>query len=299
MKVNYPDKPLLNFDYLPFPKIATGKVREVFDLGDSYLMVASDRISAFDVVFNEGLCGKGILLTQLSLFWFEKIGQFVRHHLVEDHDERVEALVSKCPELAGRIMIVKKLKPLKIEAIVRGYLAGSAWMDYSKTQSILGYDLPNNLRESSQLPRPLFTPTTKAQTGHDIPISLKKAGEIVGEATLERVKGLSLEIFNFASKKAEKRGLILADTKFEFGLDDAGELYLIDEILTPDSSRYWFKDSYVEGVGQDPVDKQFIRNYLNTLEWDKKPPAPKLPDSVLSETLARYEKAYACITNEQ
>lgn len=298
MKFTYPEKPLLSVDYLPFTKVATGKVREVFDLEDAYLMVASDRISAFDVVFNEGLSGKGILLTQLSLYWFEQIGGFVQHHLVENHSERVKELVNKHPELNGRIMVVKKLKPLKIEAIVRGYLAGSAWLDYKKTQSILGYDLPNNLLESSQLPRPLFTPTTKAQTGHDIPISLNKAGEIVGKEVLDKVEALSLKIFNFASEKVQRSGLILADTKFEFGLDDQGNLFLIDEVLTPDSSRYWFKENYVEGIGQDPVDKQFIRNYLNAQNWDKKPPAPKLPESVLSETLKRYEKAYSFIATD-
>lgn len=298
MKFSYPDKPLLSVDYLPFPKVATGKVREVFDLEDAYLMVATDRISAFDVVFNEGLSGKGILLTKLSLYWFDQISSIVQHHLVEDHASRLSDLTEKYPELEGRIMVVKKLRPLKIEAIVRGYLAGSAWLDYQKTQSILGYDLPNNLVESSKLPCPLFTPTTKAQTGHDIPISLNKAGEIVGKKVLEQVEALSLDIFNYASEKVSKSGLILADTKFEFGLDDQGDLFLIDEVLTPDSSRYWFSEHYVEGVGQDPVDKQFIRNYLNAQNWDKKPPAPKLPDSVLNETLERYEKAYAYIASD-
>ena len=297
-ELKYPSIPLLSIDHLPFTKIATGKVREIFELEDAYLMVATDRISAFDVVFNEGLAGKGILLTQLSLFWFDHLGKIVKHHLVKDHAEQVAILVEKFPELYGRIMLVKKLKPLPIEAIVRGYLAGSAWVDYKKNKNILGYELPNNLRESSPLPRPLFTPTTKAQTGHDIPISLIKAAGIVGDTVLDKVEDLSLKIFNKASEHLVSCGLILADTKFEFGLDDQGELYLIDEVLTPDSSRYWLKESYSEGFPQDPIDKQFIRNYLNGLTWNKKPPAPTLPQSVLDETLELYENAYHSITGQ-
>ena len=297
-ELKYPSNPLLSIDHLPFPKIATGKVREIFELDDAYLMVATDRISAFDVVFNEGLSGKGILLTQLSLYWFDHLEQSVRHHLVEDHSARVASLVKQFPELYGRIMIVKKLKPLPIEAIVRGYLAGSAWGDYEKNKNILGYDLPNNLVESSPLPKPLFTPTTKAQTGHDIPISVAKAAGIVGDSILDQVEAWSLKIFNKASERLASCGLILADTKFEFGLDEKGELYLIDEVLTPDSSRYWLKENYVEGTAQEPVDKQFIRNYLNELDWNKKPPAPQLPQSVLDETRARYESAYRTITGQ-
>ena len=294
---SYPEKPLLSIEHLPFPKIASGKVREIFDLEDAYLMIATDRISAFDVVFSEGLSGKGILLTQMSLYWFDQLSSMTRHHLVENHEDRCKIISDKFPELTGRMMIVKKLKPLSIEAIVRGYLAGSAWNDYQKNQTILGYELPAGLVESSRLEQPLFTPTTKAQSGHDIPISVNKAKELIGHSILENVQNLSLNIFQFATKQLDRCGLILADTKFEFGLDEKNQIYLIDEVLTPDSSRYWFKENYVEGEAQDPVDKQFIRDYLNTIDWDKRPPAPALPSSVINETLKRYEKAYQLITS--
>ena len=294
---SYPEKPLLSIDHLPFTKVARGKVREIFDLEDAYLMIATDRISAFDVVFNEGLSGKGILLTQMSLYWFDRLASITRHHLVEDHQARCKIISDQFPELTGRIMIVKKLKPLTIEAIVRGYLAGSAWKDYQKNQTILGYELPSDLMESSRLEQPLFTPTTKAQSGHDIPISVNKAKELIGHSILEKVEELSLNIFDYATKQLEQCGLILADTKFEFGLDEDNQIYLIDEVLTSDSSRYWFKDNYVEGEPQEPVDKQFIRDYLNSIDWDKRPPAPDLPNSVIQETLKRYEKAYQLITS--
>lgn len=294
---SYPEKPLLSIEHLPFPKIASGKVREIFDLEDAYLMIATDRISAFDVVFSEGLSGKGILLTQMSLYWFDQLSSMTRHHLVENHEDRCKIISDEFPELTGRMMIVKKLKPLSIEAIVRGYLAGSAWNDYQKNQTILGYELPAGLVESSRLEQPLFTPTTKAQSGHDIPISVNKAKELIGHSILENVQNLSLNIFQFATKQLDRCGLILADTKFEFGLDEKNQIYLIDEVLTPDSSRYWFKENYVEGEAQDPVDKQFIRDYLNTIDWDKRPPAPALPSSVINETLKRYEKAYQLITS--
>ena len=296
MEYTYPDKALLKIEHLPFPKVASGKVREIFDVGDAFLMVATDRISAFDVVFNEGLNGKGILLTQISLFWFGRLKSIDQHHLVNDHDARCAVLTERYPELSGRIMLVKKLKPLCIEAIVRGYLAGSAWSDYQKNHSVLGHELPNNLLESACLKDALFTPTTKAQSGHDIPISHNKAKELIGATIFDQVKELSLSIFSEATNLLERCGLILADTKFEFGLDEDGQVYLIDEVLTPDSSRYWFKDQYEEGKAQDPVDKQFIRDYLNRIDWNKKPPAPSLPKSVLSETLERYERAYQLIT---
>lgn len=296
MKSAYPDKALLKIEHLPFPKVASGKVREIFDLGDSFLMVATDRISAFDVVFNEGLSGKGILLTQISLYWFKRLTSIKRHHLVDDHEARCSVLTERYPELKGRIMVVKKLKPLSIEAIVRGYLAGSAWSDYQKNHSILDHELPHNLLESARLEKALFTPTTKAQSGHDIPISHNKAKDLIGAGIFDQVHQLSLSIFREASDLLQECGLILADTKFEFGLDENGQVFLIDEVLTPDSSRYWFKEHYQEGTKQDPVDKQFIRDYLNRIDWNKKPPAPQLPESVLKETLERYESAYQLIT---
>lgn len=295
--INCTKEPILSFDELPFKKVASGKVREIFDLGDAYLMVASDRISAFDVVFDEGLYGKGILLTAISLIWFEKISSMISNHLVDDHETKCNDLSKQYPFLSGRIMIVKKLKPLSIEAIVRGYLSGSAWIDYKKNKSVLGYNLPNNLFESSKLDFPIFTPTTKAQSGHDIPISINKASELIGEDNLKHIQKTSIEVFNFASNIVKRCGLILADTKFEFGLDDYGNIFLIDEVLTPDSSRYWFKKTYKVGQKQDPLDKQYIRDYLNTTKWNKRPPAPSLPKSVLSNTLDRYLKAYELISS--
>ena len=297
IKYLYPKAPLLNINNLPFKKLASGKVREIFDLGDTYLMVATDRISAFDVVFNEGIPGKGILLTKISLFWFQQLEAITPHHLIDNHEKRCEELEKEYPQLLGRIMIVKKLKPLSIEVILRGYLAGSAWKDYQENQSVLGYELTNNLLENSQLDSPIFTPTTKAQTGHDIPISISKAKDLIGIDILNIIQKKGLEIFNFASDLLNKNGLILADTKFEFGIDDHRNVYLIDEVLTPDSSRYWFKKSYISGQQQDPLDKQLIRDYLEGLDWNKKHPAPKLPDKVLTETIKRYETAYNLITS--
>lgn len=295
---SYPDKPLLSIENLPFPKVASGKVREIFDLGDAYLMIATDRISAFDVVFNEGLSGKGILLTQMSLYWFSQLSSMTRHHLVENHHDRCEKISDKFPELTGRMMIVKKLKPLTIEAIVRGYLAGSAWSDYQKNQTILGYELPSGLVESSRLEHPLFTPTTKAQSGHDIPISVNKAKELIGHSILEQVQELSLNIFEFATKQLDQCGLILADTKFEFGLDNQGNLILMDEILTPDSSRFWDADLYKIGTSPQSFDKQFLRDWLESIDWNKQPPPPPLPSDVIEMTKQKYQHVQHLLLNQ-
>ena len=291
-----PENALLEVIGLPYPLIASGKVREVFDMGDALLMVATDRVSAFDVVMREGLAGKGILLTQISLDWFALAGAVVQHHLVEDHEARLQELGNTYPELRYRSMIVKKLNPLSIEAVVRGYLSGSGWESYSQTGRLFEHELPSDLVQSSQLPRPLFTPTTKANSGHDMPIDCTDAAELVGEDLFWRVHDLSIQLYEMGSLRAQGAGIILADTKFEFGTDENGELYLIDEILTPDSSRYWPMHEYVPGAAQPSFDKQFVRDYLNSLDWDKSPPPPTLPEVVLKGTLERYIEAYIKIT---
>ncbi|MGJ8653233.1 MAG: phosphoribosylaminoimidazolesuccinocarboxamide synthase [Opitutaceae bacterium] len=291
-----PEKPLLKVEGLPFPLVASGKVREVYDMGDALLMVATDRVSAFDVIMNEGLAGKGVLLTQISLYWFERAAALTEHHLVDNHAERIAELGKTYPELEHRSMIVKKLKPLPIEAVVRGYLSGSGWKAYQKTGQLFEYTLPNDLQDSSQLPKPVFTPTTKVASGHDMPIDCVDAGKLIGEALFKQVHDLSIALYNMGVERADAANLILADTKFEFGTDEDGKLYLIDEILTPDSSRYWPRDGYAPGGAQPSFDKQFVRDYLESLDWDKTPPPPPLPESVLSGTLERYIQAYTTIT---
>ena len=290
-----PTQALLKVQGLPYPLVAAGKVREVFDLGDALLMVATDRVSAFDVVMSEGLAGKGILLTQISLYWFARAVAITQHHLVDDHDARIAELGKEYPELQYRSMIVKKLTPLPIEAVVRGYLSGSGWKAYRQTGKLFEYDLPEDLQESSQLPKPVFTPTTKAASGHDMPIDCADAAMLIGEDLFQRVHDLSIELYNMGVERAAGADIILADTKFEFGTDGDGQLYLIDEILTPDSSRYWPKGSYAPGGAQPSYDKQFVRDYLESLDWDKTPPAPTLPAEVLAGTLDRYVEAYAKI----
>ena len=287
-----PKQALQKVDSLPYPLVATGKVREVFDMGDALLMVATDRVSAFDVVMEEGLAGKGILLTQISLYWFAQAGSITQHHLVDDHAARIVALGRDYPELQYRSMIVKKLTPLPIEAVVRGYLSGSGWKAYQESGKLFEYDLPSGLQESSQLPKPLFTPTTKAASGHDMPIDLIDAAKLIGENPFQRIHDLSIELYQMGVERADTADIILADTKFEFGTDAEGQIYLIDEILTPDSSRYWPKSTYQPGGAQPSYDKQFIRDYLESLEWDKAPPAPALPANVLAGTLDRYIEAY-------
>ncbi len=293
-----PPEPLLAPAGLPFAKMASGKVREVYDMGDAFLMVASDRISAFDVIMNEGVAGKGVLLTQMSLYWFERAAAITRHHLVADHTARLDALGADFPELRWRSMIVRKLRPLPIEAVVRGYLSGSGWKDYQTRGQLFEYALPAGLTESSPLPEPFFTPTTKAASGHDLPINCADAAERIGPALFERVRGLSLELYRMGAERAAKADLILADTKFEFGLDEAGDLFLIDEILTPDSSRFWPRAGYRPGGPQPSFDKQFVRDYLESLDWDKAPPPPPLHDAVLAGTLERYVEAYRLITSK-
>lgn len=283
-----PQTALREIGNLPFPRIGSGKVREIYDLGDRLLIVATDRLSAFDVILPDGIPGKGILLTQISLWWFRQTDSVIENHLVPDHDRVVGELLADHPELILRSMIVRKLKPLPLEAVVRGYLAGSGWKEYQRTGQLWGQLLPKGLKESSELPEPLFTPTTKAAAGHDLPVTLERAAEIVGAKVYEQVHRASLALYRLGAERARKAGLLLADTKFEFGQDEQGKLYLIDEILTPDSSRYWPADGYEPGHPQPAFDKQYVRDYLETLNWDKTPPGPQLPSGVIVQTQAKY-----------
>ncbi len=291
--------PILHLDLPGLEKIRSGKVRDVFDLGDRLLMVASDRLSAFDVVMPDGIPRKGEVLTQISHFWFEKFKDLVPNHLLAGADDSLpENLQPFTAQLARRSMIVKKAKPLAVECIVRGYLAGSGWKEYKKSGTVCGIQLPEGLLESSELPEPLFTPSTKADVGHDENISFEKAVEIIGLETANKARDLSLMIYQSARDYARERGIIIADTKFEFGMFE-GELILIDEVLTPDSSRFWPADVYAPGRGQASFDKQFVRDYLETLDWDKTPPGPKLPLDIIAKTSEKYLEAYERLTGKK
>jgi phosphoribosylaminoimidazole-succinocarboxamide synthase len=290
---------LLHLDLPGFQKLRSGKVRDIFDLGDSLLFLATDRISAFDCIMPNGIPRKGEVLTQISYFWFAQTEGFQPNHLVSrPHHPLPANLKPFAAQLAGRSMIVKKATPLAIECVVRGYLAGSGWKEYRATQTVCGIKLPAGLKESSELPQPIFTPATKAETGHDENISFEQSSRIVGAEIAERVRAASLRIYNTARDYARKRGIIIADTKFEFGLFN-GDLILIDEVLTPDSSRFWPADQYQPGKSQPSFDKQFVRDYLETLKWDKTPPAPALPAEVVSRTQAKYLEAYERLTGKK
>lgn len=278
------------------PLFKKGKVREVYDLGETLLIVASDRISAFDVVLGNGIPWKGKVLTALSCFWFDLTKEIVPNHLLSSRNSDFpKQLQPHAAVLRGRSLWVKKTQPLPVECVVRGYLAGSGWKEYQQSQSVCAVPLPKGLKESSQLPEPIFTPSTKADGGHDENISEKQMKKIIGEETGEKVKQLSLEIYKKAAAFAQKRGILIADTKFEFGLK-GGELILIDEILTPDSSRFWPEASYREGTSPASFDKQFVRDYLESIRWNKKPPAPALPEEVILKTQEKYLEAYRRLT---
>jgi len=280
-------------------KLKSGKVREIFDLGDSLLFVASDRISAFDVVMPNGIPRKGEVLTQLSYFWFSQTESFQPNHLISHASDGLpEKLKPFAAQLERRSMIVKKAEPLAIECVVRGYLAGSGWKEYRQSQSVCGIQLPPGLKDSSELPERLFTPATKAETGHDENISFEQAAKIVGKEIAEKARAASLKIYNFARDYARKRGIIIADTKFEFGLLD-GQLILIDEVLTPDSSRFWPADQYEPGKSQPSFDKQFVRDYLETLDWNKTAPGPLIPPEIVGKTTAKYLEAYERLTGRK
>ena len=294
------EEPLLDIDLPGVKKLKSGKVREIFDLGDSFLFVASDRISAFDCIMPNGIPRKGEVLTQLSHFWFDQVENIVPNHRLARADEPLPAKLKPFEaQLARRSMIVKKAQPLAIECVVRGYLAGSGWKEYKKSQTVCGIKLPSGLQDSSELPQPIFTPATKAETGHDENIDFATASKIVGPEIAERVRDLSISIYSFAREYARKRGIIIADTKFEFGTLPDGKLILIDEVLTPDSSRFWPANQYEPGKSQPSYDKQFVRDYLETLDWDKTPPAPALPPDVVAKTTAKYLDAYERITGRK
>ncbi len=277
-----------------------GKVRDLFDLGDTLLLVATDRISAFDYVLGSGIPDKGRGLTQLSAFWFVHTASLVPNHLLTTDMAALPAALQPHREmLQGRSMLVKKTRPLAIECVARGYISGSAWKEYQATGSVCGAPLPAGLRESDRLPAPIFTPATKASTGHDVNISEAEAGVIVGEALIAEVRNLTLALYSAGCTHAESRGIILADTKFEFGVTEAGELLLIDEVMTPDSSRYWPADQYVPGGPQPSFDKQFVRDYLEHIQWNKQPPVPALPDDVVAKTRDKYVEAYRRLTGRE
>jgi phosphoribosylaminoimidazole-succinocarboxamide synthase len=278
---------------------ASGKVREMYNFGDTMLMVASDRMSAFDVIMPTPIPDKGRVLTALSAFWFEHTVQIVPNHLISIEQNSFPDQARLDPELAGRSMYVRRLTMMPIECVVRGYLAGSGWKDYQATGSVCGHRLPPGLREADRLPEPIFTPATKSTSGHDINIDAPTARLLVGDdARYEKLEQLSLDLYEFASGVARDRGIIIADTKFEFGMDMTGDLVLGDEVLTPDSSRFWPADEYDPGRPQPSFDKQFLRDWLEASGWDKRPPAPELPDDVVSGTRERYAEAYQRLTGE-
>ena len=292
-------EPLLTLDLPGIPKVKSGKVREVFDLGQYLLFVATDRISAFDCIMPNGIPNKGKALTQMSHYWFDETESIIKNHRVARADVPLpQELKPFETKLAGRSMIVLKAKPLAIECVVRGYLAGSGWKEYKKSQSVCGVALPPGLLESSELPEPIFTPSTKAEEGHDENISFEQAEKIVGADIARKVRDASIKLYSWARDHARKRGIIIADTKFEFGLLD-GEVILIDEVLTPDSSRFWPMSEYQSGRGQSSFDKQFVRDYLENLGWNKQPPAPKLPADVVAKTAEKYAEAYRCLTGKE
>jgi phosphoribosylaminoimidazole-succinocarboxamide synthase len=283
----------------------TGKVRDIYDFGDRLLIVATDRISAFDYILGSGIPDKGKVLTQISRFWFDRLRDVVPNHIVsmnpDDYPAEAKAAAAM---LGGRSMLVTTTEPLPIECVARGYLSGSGWKDYQTTGAVCGHQLPKGLRESDRLPQPIFTPATKAQSGHDINISEAEAAALVGQEVFDKVKALTLKIYGEGVAYAEKLGIIIADTKFEFGIrpgagapDD--RVILIDEVLTPDSSRFWPQDSYAPGGAQPSFDKQFVRDYLESIKWNKQPPVPSLPADVVEKTRDKYLEAFRRLTGKE
>ena len=292
--------PLLKSNIKSLPLINQGKVRDIYDLGENLLLVTTDRLSAFDVVLPTPIEHKGAVLTQIANFWFEKLGHIIPHHLtgidpqsvVNDPDEKVQ--------LHRRAIVTKKLKPLPVEAIVRGYLSGSGWKEYQARGTVCGIQLPAGMQEASRLPEPIFTPSTKAEMGeHDENITLQQAADLMGAELAEKVATVSVQLYKEAAEYALTRGIIIADTKFEFGLDEAGKLYLIDEVLTPDSSRFWPADQYAPGKNPPSFDKQYVRDWLEASGWNKRPPAPQLPADVAAKTSAKYLEAYRKLTGRE
>jgi len=279
------------------PPISRGKVRDIYEAGDDLLMVASDRISAFDVVLPSGIPDKGRVLTALTLFWLEQTADIVPNHLITADPASFPAPFTGDPELAGRAMLVKRADMVPIECVARGYLSGSGWKEYRASQSVCGVELPAGLRESDRLPEPIFTPATKAETGHDENISIDRAADLIGEGLAQRLKELTIAVYERGASVARERGIIVADTKFEFGFS-GGELILCDEVLTPDSSRFWPADRYAPGGAQPSFDKQYVRDWLDASGWEHEPPAPQLPHDVVEQTADRYREAYERITGE-
>lgn len=292
---------ILETDIKEFPLFSKGKVRDVYDLEDKLLIVATDRISAFDVVLPTGIPGKGKILTQMSLFWFDLVKDIIENHLIASEvDQYPENLKKYRNVLEGRSMLVKKAKRINVECVVRGYISGSLWKEYkekrlyegkSKTVKLFGIELPTHLKESARLPYPLFTPTTKAEEGHDENLLFEDVIKMMGEDLALTLRSKSIQVYKKAADYAEKRGMIIADTKFEFGMIDK-QVILIDEIFSPDSSRFWDKRTYKPGRPQEAFDKQYVRDYLEMINWDKKPPAPQLPEEVVLKTLEKYQQAY-------
>ncbi len=284
-----PKTAVTSIDGLPYPRIASGKVRDIFDLGDALLLVATDRLSAFDVILPDGIPGKGIILTQMSNWWFAQISPLIQNHLLPDQPGLLANKYKLSRDLQLRSMVVRKLKPLTIECVARGYLIGSGWSSYQKTGEVCGIKLPAGLRQADRLAAPIFTPTTKAPKGqHDEPINDAQGAAAIGAALYDKVKTVSLALYQFGHDRAKHAGMILADTKFEFGTDAAGNLILIDEVLTPDSSRYWPADSYAPNQSPPSYDKQFVRDHLLAIKWNQTPPAPRLPGDVITRTQEKY-----------
>ncbi len=293
------DKVIIKTDFPDITFLRRGKVRDIYDIGEHLLLVATDRISAFDVVLPNGIPGKGRVLTQISVYWFKQMENIVPNHIeaIEVKDFPVK-LHKYADILEGRSMLVKKARPMPVECVVRGYLSGSGWNEYKKYKAVCGIMLPEGLVESSRLDEPIFTPSTKAEQGHDINISFEDVKGIVGDDLAKKLKDTSLKIYSKARDIAEKKGIIIADTKFEFGLYN-GDLIIIDELLTPDSSRFWSIKDYAPGRSQDSYDKQVVRDYLLTLDWDKTYPGPVLPDEIINKTITRYKEILEIITSRK
>ena len=296
--------PLLETSFPDLQLHGRGKVRDIYAIGDDLLIVATDRISAFDYVLGSGIPDKGKVLTQLSAFWFERMGDLVPHHVIATDVARYPAALQRHADvLRGRSMLCRRTRPVPIECVARGYLSGSGWKEYQQTGRVCGIALPDGLRESDRLPQAIFTPATKAESGHDINVSEAEAGTIVGADLVARLKALTLEIYRRGCAHAESKGIIIADTKFEFGLvgggDPATDVVLIDEVLTPDSSRFWPQDQYRPGGGVASFDKQYVRDYLEEIRWNKQPPVPSLPDQVVFRTREKYVEAFRRLSGRE
>ncbi|MBU0573852.1 MAG: phosphoribosylaminoimidazolesuccinocarboxamide synthase [Candidatus Margulisbacteria bacterium] len=288
LKIELPDQKFLK----------RGKVRDIYDLGENLLIVASDRISAFDYIMQNGIPDKGRILTQISAFWFNYTRDIIANHIISTDSADFPGTLKNNPVVDKRSMLVKKCKVVPVECVVRGYISGSGWKEYQQSQSICGIKLTAGLKESDKLPEPIFTPTTKAEEGHDLPITFDQVKDQVGSKLAEEIKNKSIEVYKKAAEYASTKGMIIADTKFEFGQMPDGSVILIDEILTPDSSRFWPADQYRPGGSQPSYDKQFVRDYLESIKWNKQPPAPKLPDDVVQKTREKYMEAYKKLTGK-